>query len=247
MTSVPAAQRAQATRIQRQLEGHDSIVAMDNDLKKVKYRVSKKHGSLMVFIGFLFDLMPLLLILIATGFIFSQLNNTATETFCEEDAWYNKVLDYRIGWGDKSNLLDKYTGKTVCEFSTRASAAIAMIGGGFIVGPMLYFIGSLLSIFLAFFVFLAWFGVRKVFVLSPKPGRLVANLLTLIIECLPIFNILPGITFAVWRHVRISQKEDETKHRQQMNKRQQQTAEMLRNQRAANVPTYRRTSMARAA
>jgi len=201
-------------RIQRQFERQTQREDVgDFEPGKVRYRISKSHGRLMMLVGLFFDLLPIILILFVIGIMFSTINGSVTEAACD-DNWLTRILNYRIGSNERT-WLDNTIGATTCEGATRASAAVAIIGGGFMLGPILYVVGSLFSVFTAFLVFLAWFGLKGTFILAPTGNRIAANLITMVVESLPLVNTLPGITLAVWRHVRISQKEDEKKHKEQ--------------------------------
>lgn len=172
-----------------------------------KHRISKGTGRLMVFVGLLFDMLPLLLIIVVMAFIFSGLNNSVTEAACDDNA-ITRFLNTPVwDWGEKGDVM------TVCEGATLASAGVAFIGGGIIMGPALYAIGSIISVFLAFVVFLMWFGSKGVFVLSLSSGRIMINMFTFVVESVPVLNIIPTITFATWRHVHITQKKDEKRVR----------------------------------
>jgi|GEM_PF-3478684 len=203
----------------------------------VRYRISKTHGRLMVFVAFIFDLMPIIFLLgtvALVGFTLSE----AVGGSCEESA-LNTFLNFRlVSW--ETGSLEFFTKGTnsVTDLSTTCGAAtgVAYASGAFAgiaFGPMLLFVGSVLGVMTAFLLFVFWFAIKRVNVLKPTAKNLFVSFGTFICESIPILNILiPSITLTTWHHVRTSQKEDRKKYKKKQKQmraaiQQQQNAEQL--------------------
>jgi hypothetical protein len=190
---------------------------------EVHYRISKGHGRVMIFVAFLFDLLPLLLIIGVITLMFTYFGGSAVTNLASN---YDECVNgTEVTTGGGRNYRNKAGGQTRTVRSERACAEVAWVGltgvasvgvGGFMVGPIIYFIGSLISVVLSFLLFVTWFAFRGVAVVNLDPRRMIVNIRTLIAEILPVINIFPTITLAARRHVKISQQEDEVKHQRKM-------------------------------
>lgn len=92
----------------------------------------------------------------------------------------------------------------------------------FIMSPLLYMFTSIISTSIAYILFTIWFFFKKVNMWSvSKMSRLFTTLVTLLIENIPLVDLLPGTTLMVWRHVKTTQAEDKMKQVTAKNSAQQ--------------------------
>ena len=162
----------------------------------------------MLAVGILFDLLPLFLIIGTSVFVFKLLGDASAKAASNVAACFNPATLTDL-WN-----CAMFASSPVTELSKIALASGAAAFTAVTLGPIMYAIGSFTSTLLALFVFLVWFLVKRVNPFSPTAKRMLTNLLTMIVESIPLLNILPGITFAVSRHIRISRMEDEERHRE---------------------------------
>ena len=147
---------------------------------QAKPRISKAEGSVMIGVALLFDLLPILLIVGPIVAIFAA---TGSNPDC---SWTGGLWNF-----------------AVCKAAniTGALGGIAAVIAIFIISPMIYTIGSVLGMFLGFFVFSVWLGMfRRV---SPLP-----LLFYLVFEIIPVVNLLPVFTRGVYKIVKGVQRED---------------------------------------
>jgi hypothetical protein len=201
--AVPAAQAVRMTVTRRALENDGG--AKQNE---VKYRISKGHGWLMMFTAAFFDLLPLLLIILAISFTMSVTSNFNEKDLARIMACSEAVAGSSV-W-EKAKCGGSLVSTTGVKVAMTGASAIA---SGLMFGPILYMVGSLIATLLSFIVFFIWFLLKGVFVLSLKPGRVAANLMVFIVESLPVLNILPGHTLGVAMHVRNTRAEDRERHK----------------------------------
>jgi hypothetical protein len=82
---------------------------------------------------------------------------------------------------------------------------------------------SFIATFCAYIIFTIWFFTKGVNIWSFNSAERVGiNMVSGLIEFIPILNLLPGITMMVWRHIKISQKEDQAKEAERSKKIQTQ-------------------------
>lgn len=96
--------------------------------------------------------------------------------------------------------------KTV-QFAAFLGAGMA----GVMVGPLLYAMVSLAVSILTVLIFSFWFLMHRVNMWAFKTNRIAVNLISIIVELIPGLDLLPGTTFMVWRHIKISEAEDKKK------------------------------------
>jgi len=182
-------------------------------------RISKSQGRLMVAVAFLFDLIPIILLCLVFYFILDALGgfNTLTDAF---DTGECKELTVDMGATGLDLGRDTIT---VCENETAFAkvkllfALSGAISGTVFTGPLVYSVGSFMATFFGYMCFTIWFAINKVNMWSfSKTGRVFANAFSALIELVPLLNLLPGITFMAWRHVKITQAEDELKNRESL-------------------------------
>lgn len=78
---------------------------------------------------------------------------------------------------------------------------------------------SWVSSVLGYIFFTIWFFFKGVYIWSfDKSTKVLINIVTFLIEMFPGLDLLPGTTFMVWRHVKISQKQDKDKFAEQKRK-----------------------------
>lgn len=149
-----------------------------------KQRISKSHGFIMIVVGILFDLLPFILILAAIG-----------------------VVMYGLG-GDAETVAGAAQGSKLDMFKLGVSGA-GGIATAILAGPLLYVIGSFITLVFGYFSFTIWFLFKGVNIWSfNSVQRVLVNAIAVAVESIPILNMLPGITLMVWRHVKVTQAED---------------------------------------
>jgi hypothetical protein len=188
-------------------------------------RISKQHGRIMVAIAVFFDLLPIIALgvmlyilfqAVVTGDVGSALEHysaaerAAERSFEADDSTLSGVLE-EIFIHDNVNAYHKlaatYYGAKVIIGASGASVI------AFFIGPLIYEIVSFSSTIVAYLLFTLWFLFKKVNIWSfTKPKKVFLNLITMIVEEIPILDLLPGTTIMVWRHVKMSQVEDTIKN-----------------------------------
>jgi len=176
--------------------------------------------------GVFFDLLPIILLIIAGYFVVSSLgmgnysedvgNLANADQAIEAGGFWNTFAGYAI----KGTAYTRIGGR-----ATKDVVKIVFFGGAsaFLFGPFIYMIGSLVASTLAYFVFIIWFYIKGVNILTfSSAQRVLVNIGSIIVEHIPGLDLLPGITFMVWRHVVISRAEDALKDSELLNKTTQQ-------------------------
>lgn len=167
-------------------------------------RISKSTGRLMLLFAVFFDLFPTILIFLAIAISIYSLGGVGV------------LEDIADSFG--GNVIDDWWNRSQVVYKTGAYSATAILELIFI-GPLIYTIGSFVATIFAFLVFIPWFYLKGVNMLSfSKSSRILANGLSALIESVPVLNLLPGITFMVWRHIKITQMEDKIKNFEVANK-----------------------------
>jgi len=175
---------------------------MNDQIMEEKQRITKGKGRFMVGIALIFDLIPILLIVIAIVLVFYAFSSGIGED----------VQDL----ANSNNILTRTKNKT--EIATQAVVGgTATFATGIFLGPILYTIGSFLSVSIGYSLFTLWFYFKGVSIWSfSKPKRALTTALSMAVESIPILNLLPGMTFMVWRHVKLTQIEDHIAHTEKM-------------------------------
>jgi hypothetical protein len=183
-------------------------------------RISKSQGRAMVFVAVFFDFLALLTVLLTIMLMIYYVgSNFGYEMGLVNEVTEEVSSDFPMTMEGAGGVASKLA---VAGVSATAKAALG-IGSLFFIIPIFYTVISLLSTLLAYFVFTIWFLLKGVNMWSFDNGQRVGiNLVSGIIELVPILNILPAITVMVWRHVKISQKEDQVKEADQAQKIQRQ-------------------------
>ena len=170
-------------------------------------------------VAVMFDILPLILVLLMTVFVYHLVASSADFVpFQDFDAvakevrqgtpWYLKGWTYAGSFYVTQSLQRDWT-----RGGIKAGAGVAAGASIPILGPVVYIVGSLVATTMSFVVFLLWFGAKRVFVLALTPRRVGANMAALIIKAIPLLNILPGITLAVVMHIRQTRAEDRERHK----------------------------------
>jgi hypothetical protein len=152
------------------------------------YRISKGTKIAMLGTAVLFDVLPLGVLLVSAGFIAYGLAGLSSCSSFLDSHWH--IID-----------------GAVCGLS--------LLAGGVSTGVFLVMFGPLLFLFLSafiyvvayFFVFPAWFFMKRVFVYEPTTGRLLTNLFCMLLKLIPIFGFF-GITIWTWNHIHMTRKQD---------------------------------------
>jgi len=173
----------------------------------------------MIAFGILFDLFPLLLVVGVAVFVMYSLGgmeNVGKGTANIQAA--NELAQQENTTGSAEEAL---TGAGIGLIgaaqagSGAAQAAVGILAGGatvFFIGPLIYVIGSFITSTIAYFFFTIWFFMKGVNIWSfGSVERMTVNVCTFVVEHVPILDLLPGITFMVWRHVEVSRIEDTLK------------------------------------
>jgi hypothetical protein len=180
----------------------------------------------MVFVALFFDFLALLacvlLIMLMLYYIGSNFNFEFEARMLNEAA--ENVSDGGGCIGDQCDTRAAIAvGSAAYKLAKAAATGAGGIGILFLLIPLVYTAVSFISTLLAYFVFTIWFFLKGVNMWSfTNAQRVGINLLSGIIEFLPLVNLLPAITVMVWRHVKISQVEDRIKEADQAKKIQQQ-------------------------
>lgn len=186
-------------------------------------RISKSTGRMMIGIAAIFDLIPILLLLIVAFLVIADISpdysdentnialaNKAAAVENPQDGWTG------IAVGAIKMIANvRKAGKTVI-----AAGEFLLFGAaGLVLGPIIYTIGSFIATALAYIVFIIWFYMKGVNVLTFSSGeRVLVNLMSVVIEYIPIVNLFPSITIGVWRHIKVSQVEDKIKDNELLSK-----------------------------
>ena len=183
---------------------------------KGKQRISKTQGRVMMGVGVFFDLFPLIVLAVAAYLLFQAFSSWAVEDYVYHSGKAADWCAYSVT--HPYNLIAKercFHHKTRARNSLYYAGGIFAITGGtasVFVGPIIYTAASFLSTITAYLCFTFWFLSKRVYMWSfSKPERVFVNMVTLVIENVPLLDILPGTTLMVWRHVKISQMEDKNK------------------------------------
>jgi hypothetical protein len=177
-------------------------------------RISKGTGRFMIAVAILFDFIPLIMIIAAIGVsaYFVGGFNTA------EEVANSRAGDAAIQQGGFWNTVGGYAVKGVAGTIGTAKVTKAVVAGGVVgifIGPIIYTVGSYLSIIFGYLIFTFWFLFKGVNMWSfNSMQKVLVNLSAFIVELVPGVNILPGISIMVWRHVKLSQLEDREKNRE---------------------------------
>ena len=147
----------------------------------------------MVAVAFLFDLAPLLIIILAVFMTFTIIGASSCGQLAADMAGAGTM---KRAWIAFTNPIDF----TACLAGGFSALAVGLFGG-----PALYGIGSIVVWIFAVMTFGLWFGMRGVNPFNPW------MLVSMLLEGIPLVNVLPGISMGVRRVVRASQKEDELK------------------------------------
>ncbi len=209
------------------------------------YRISKTTKKLMIAVGVFFDLVPIIAILammfvvfqLSGGFFINNAANNASlaSKYCAEAK--------KPSTGGIAGWYHHWLAKNACETYTNFAKEHAVIGVGiatisgglvaFFVGPIIYTAVSFISTFVAYTLFFFWFGFKGVNMWSFRnEKRILTNIGTFIIENIPVVDLLPGTTFMVWMHIKLSRNEDVVKTKEKNEKIKRK----LRNMQAK--PTY---------
>lgn len=183
-------------------------------------RISKSTGRMMIGVAILFDLLPLMLLIVvvvfmmysATGNMAEDLSNIAKAN----QAAQNGTAHGFWGWLAVKTIY----GIGGARVAVKAGAALFAGGlGAIILGPIVYTIGSFFASTFAYIIFTVWFFVKGVNIWSfSSTERVLVNMSAIIVENIPLLDLLPGITFMAWRHVKISRAEDTIKDSELLNK-----------------------------
>jgi len=210
--------------------------------EQIKYRISKSEGKLMTFVGLIFDLLPLIGILLVIVFSIQTIanGNWAVSDYVyhsqKADEWCGKKADSWsiVNWErclHHSRRRDNslvYAGGMIAAFG---------IGGAVLMGPAIYVAVSFISSILAYCLFTIWFASRKINIWSfSKPGKLLTTLMTLVMENITLIDLLPGTTILVWRHVKVSRIEDRVSNKEAQSRLATKEARASRRY----VPRYRK-------
>lgn len=171
-----------------------------------KQRISPSYGRVMILVGAFFDLIPILLVIGAIGLTVYGMGATFGGTVKSI-----QNADDACSW---SNLMLPFGVHKCLAYKGSAGAKVALslasgIGVGIFIGPTLYVFGSYLSSITAYIFLSLWFLLKGVNIWSfSNTKKVITNVSSIIVENIPVLNLLPGITLMVWRHVKISQMED---------------------------------------
>lgn len=180
-----------------------------------KQRISSSYGRVMILVGIFFDLLPVLLvfylILIATYGVGSAFGDLLSSAANAADICKSVGGKWDL-WGGARCLgakMEVYTAALLASGAGLGAGAAA----GFFIAPTLYVFGSYAASITAFLFFTLWFLFRGVYIWSfGNSKKVVVNLFSVVVENIPLVNLLPGISLMVWRHVRIAQMEDKKKN-----------------------------------
>lgn len=191
-------------------------------------RISKGKGRLMIGIGLLFDLLPVLILLVVfvTGIYFIVTTSGLTELADDIAA----VSDSELRNSDAGNWekvirpISGWWGIGKAAATVGLGTILGTVVGVFFILPMLYTITSFMSVFVGYLFFTFWFMFNGVYIWSfSKPKKILVTLTTAFLETIPLVNLLPGITVMVWRHVKYTQMEDALENKETVAK----TARMI--------------------
>ncbi len=164
----------------------------------------------MIFVGVLFDLTPILLVVLAVVVIVMLGGDIIGGAQHLQQAQDTSGF-WKSTWNPFSGFYRAYH-----NIVGDAKIVGGVVGGGLVgifLGPVIYTLGSWVSTFFAYIFFTIWFLFRGVFIWSfTSPSRLAITTTTLVIENIPVVDLLPGTTFMVWRHIKKSRTEDDKKH-----------------------------------
>ncbi len=204
-------------------------------------RISKTSGKIMIAVALFFDLLPIIALGIAIYISYNALSETmigkSFNTQMEADKWCAELNNPDNGW-----LYTRYVAFKCGEGYAQArdqlrvgAIGVALTGvGAIFIGPLIYETISFISTILAYLLFTFWFLFNGVNIWSfSKPKKVFLNLITIIVEEIPILDLLPGTTFMVWRHIKMSQTEDKIKNNKIIQQAQNR------------IPVARRTAYAR--
>lgn len=151
----------------------------------------------MLTVAVLFDLLPLLAVLGAGGLMFSMVDSSGQDACAVSKALEGSAFAAGVKLG----------ADVLCKGNTAVGVAAA---GGvmFVVGPFLYVGISVFISIVTVLVYSFWFALHHVNMWAFRSKRLTTNLVAAIVENVPLLNLLPGTTFMVWRHIKISDMED---------------------------------------
>lgn len=193
---------------------------MNNIEIPTNYRISETTKKLMIAVGIIFDLLPILSILIMVFVVFQLTGGTmigkSFQTASEAEKWCAELRDPNTGFW-RTRIAAFYCGNGSAHAREQFSYGIigAVLSDSlvlFFLGPIIYTATSIISTFMAYLLFFFWFGFKRVNMWSfNNEKRILINFGTFIVENIPGLDLLPGTTFMVWVHIRLSRNEDEEK------------------------------------
>jgi len=221
---------------------------------RVTYRISKRHGAVMMSVALFFDMLPLILfpVLLMFPTLTGAMVGVAAGNKCGDQTITGSVVS---GVGAVGTVIGNAVGYVVtggelgfssifnvenrCENVKQGAAAAGAVVGGmvnFAIGPIFTILAtvvtavvSFLLVIISFLTFTWWFAMKGVYVFSLERDRMTTNLLALIIEMIPVVGtLIPGIAFSTWRHIRISRKQDVTRAKKRARREARQTAKLQR-------------------
>ncbi len=187
-----------------------------------KLRISDGHKYLLTALALFFDVLPVLVLIVAAALAFAGINDFTSCFGAATSGWFS--------WAGASCAV------AVAKGAVTGGLTIAAL---FFAGPILYAVVSMMVSLIAglFFTLVFFFGYH-VNIWEMRSNRLMVNLFTGLIEVIPVLNLLPGVTVMVWSHATISQKTD----RAAIKLAQQQGAAGQLGRRAVQLATRGRTS-----
>lgn len=169
-----------------------------------QHTISGLQTMLLLSVAFIFDLLPILVLIVAAVFLLLGLGDISSCIQASSASYFS---------------LTKYTSGAACAYSlaTGAAGAVALL----FIGPAVYAFLQVLMSFLGLLVFWGWFAFLGVNIWSFKKGRMLTSALAGVIELIPFLGILPGTTLLVLRHIMITRTEDKlravAKHAEMLN------------------------------
>jgi hypothetical protein len=188
--------------------------------QNVHYRITGIKKITLIGLAVFFDLLPLSgLILGGTFLALGIASGSADIAACfglDSGNWLQNAFNFTLRAGTVGGLAHSAT----CIAANAPGALVSMGAGGILLlsMPATYGIISLFSVVIAGFVMpatFALFGYRAIGVGMKKMG---INIITFVMEALPLLNLFPTITITTLAHIHLSQVEDRArskKHRAQ--------------------------------
>lgn len=180
-----------------------------------KERIPKQTGRWMIFTAVVFDLIPIFVLVITVSGAFLLLSQAVDVADLANDV-------SKCSWWKATTWWGIMNCDEVVKVAAFGGTSITL---GIVIGPLLYTAASFVSTFFAYLLFTVWFFFKGVNIWSfSEMKKIFTTITTLVIENIPLVDLLPGTTIMVWRQVKMTQTEDKIENKKRVENAQRALA-----------------------